>query len=121
MLVARLVAFAAVNIQAIMGHGQNELRNAAGLILKLRVIVAVQDMKIGLYMYILVPPHFWLVPPHFVCSGDGTAGFYLWFKSIIATSVQFAACALRVQCVNGSRLRVKFNCRQNVSNKESMV
>ena len=25
-------------------------------------------------MHILVPPHFWLVPPNFVCSCDGTAG-----------------------------------------------
>ena len=24
-------------------------------------------------MLILVPLHFWLVPPHFICSGDGTA------------------------------------------------
>ena len=24
-------------------------------------------------MLILLPLHFWLVPPHFICSGDGTA------------------------------------------------
>ena len=24
-------------------------------------------------MLILVPLHFWLMPPHFICSGDGTA------------------------------------------------
>ena len=41
-----------------MGHRQNELRNAAGPILKLRIIVAVQDMKISFYMQILVPPIF---------------------------------------------------------------
>ena len=57
---------------AIMGHTQNELRNVAGLILKLRISIAVQDMKISFYMQVLVPPYFWLVPPHFVCSGDGT-------------------------------------------------
>ena len=41
-LVARLVAFTAVDrfYQAIMGGRRNELKNAAGLILKLRVIVA---------------------------------------------------------------------------------
>ena len=48
------------------------LRNAAGLILKLRKIAAVQDLKISFCTQILVPPPFWLVPPHFVCSGDGT-------------------------------------------------
>ena len=41
-----------------MGHRQNELRNAAGLILKLRVNVVVQDLKISFYMQILVPPTF---------------------------------------------------------------
>ena len=33
-----------------MGHRQNELRNAAGLILKLLVFVAVEDLKISFYM-----------------------------------------------------------------------
>ena len=55
-----------------MGHRQHEPRNATGLIYKLRIIVAVQDLKISFYMQILIPPYFWLVPPHFVCSGDGT-------------------------------------------------
>ena len=55
-----------------MGHRQNELRNAAGLVLKLHVVVAVQDLKISFYMQILVPLYFWLVPPRIVCSGDGT-------------------------------------------------
>ena len=54
-----------------MGRRQNELRNAAGLILKLPTLVAVQDPKISFYKQILVPSHFWLVPPHFVCSGEG--------------------------------------------------
>ena len=39
-----------------MGHRQNEIRNAAGLILKIRIIVAVQNMKISFHMKILVPP-----------------------------------------------------------------
>ena len=55
-----------------MSRRRNELRNAAGLILKLRIIEAVQDLKISLYKQILVPSYFWLLPPHFVCSADGT-------------------------------------------------
>ena len=43
-----------------MGHRLNELRNAVGLILKLRIIVTVQDLKITLYMQIFVPPTFGL-------------------------------------------------------------
>ena len=40
-----------------MGRRRNELRNFAGLILKLRIIVAVQDLKITFFiMQILVPP-----------------------------------------------------------------
>ena len=43
-----------------MGHRQKEPRNAAGLILKLRIIADVQDMKISFDMQILVPPSpFW--------------------------------------------------------------
>ena len=38
-----------------MSLRQTELSNAAGLILKLRIIVAVQDLKISFYMQILVP------------------------------------------------------------------
>ena len=30
------------------------------------------DYNPGFYMLILVPLHFWLVPPHFICSGNGT-------------------------------------------------
>ena len=41
---------------------------------KLRIIVAVSDLKIIFYMQILMhPPTLWLVPPHFICSGGGTA------------------------------------------------
>ena len=69
--------------QAIMGHRQNELRNAASLILKLRIIVAVQDLKISFHMQILVPPYFWLVPPHFFCSGNGTMYKTLWVKQSV--------------------------------------
>ena len=68
-----------------MGSRRDELRNAAGLILKLCVIVAVQDLKISFYMQILVPPHFWLMPPHFNCSGDGTV-FHEEKKNKIAQS-----------------------------------
>ena len=48
-------------------------------LLKLRILVAVQDLLEDQVLYakvrfILVPPpHFQLVPPHYVCSGDGTA------------------------------------------------
>ena len=57
-----------------MGLRRNELKNVADLILELRVIVAVRSENQFLqYMQILVPPHFWLVPLHFICSGDGTA------------------------------------------------
>ena len=55
-----------------MGRKRNELRNIAGLILNLRIIVAVQELKNSFYKQILVLPHFWLVPPHFICSGVGT-------------------------------------------------
>ena len=50
-----------------MGRRRNELRKAAGLILKLRIIVVVQDMQMRFFMQILVPPQFWLVPSlHFL-------------------------------------------------------
>ena len=42
-----------------MGHRQNKLRNAAGPVLKLSIIVAEQDLKVSFYMQILVPPYFW--------------------------------------------------------------
>ena len=58
--------------QAIMGRRRNELRTAAGLIFKLRIIIAAQGLKIGFYKRSLVPPYLLLVTPHFVCSGDGT-------------------------------------------------
>ena len=62
------------------------IRNAAGLIvyqdknaefLKLRILDAVQDLKISFCMqkFILFcapPPQFWPVLPHFVRYGDGT-------------------------------------------------
>ena len=38
-----------------MGRRRNELKTAAGLIFKLRLIVAVQDLKISFYKQILVP------------------------------------------------------------------
>ena len=78
-MVVRMVAFTAADrfFNLIMGRRRNELRNVAGLVLKLRIFVAVQDLIISFYsrkvQFILVPPpHFWLMPPHFVCSGDGT-------------------------------------------------
>ena len=39
-----------------MSRRGNKLRNTAGLIFKLRIIVAVQDLKISFYTQILVPP-----------------------------------------------------------------
>ena len=71
-----------------MGRQPNKLRNAAGLIglfflemktelLKLHIFVAVEDLKISFYciykssVYFSAPPHFRLVPPHFVLPGDG--------------------------------------------------
>ena len=39
-----------------MGGIRNELRNAAGLISKLRIIVDAQDLKNSFYKQILVPP-----------------------------------------------------------------
>ena len=41
-----------------MGCRQYKLRNVTGLILKLRIIVAVQELKISFYEQILVPPLF---------------------------------------------------------------
>ena len=38
-----------------MGHRRNELRNVAGLIFKLRIIVAVQYLELSFYKQILVP------------------------------------------------------------------
>ena len=38
-----------------MGRRRNELRNAVGRILKLRIIVAVQDLKISFHEQIFVP------------------------------------------------------------------
>ena len=56
--VARLVTFTAVDrfFERFNGRRRNELRNAAGLILKLRKIVAVHDLKISFCRQILVPP-----------------------------------------------------------------
>ena len=39
-----------------MGHRQNEVKNAARPIFKLRIIVAEQDLKISFYMQVLEPP-----------------------------------------------------------------
>ena len=49
-----------------MGHKQNELRNAADLIFKFGIIVAVQDLKISIYKQILVPPTFGKCPLTFL-------------------------------------------------------
>ena len=59
-LVARLVAITAVDrfFKRLRGRRRNDLKNAAGLILKLRIIVAVQDLKISFDEQILVPPTF---------------------------------------------------------------
>ena len=74
-----------------MGRRQNELKNTAGLVLKLRIILAIQALKISFYKQILVPAHFWLVPPHFASSGDGTDFITLiaitsrYFSSVFGT------------------------------------
>ena len=73
-----------------MGRRRNELKNAAGLILKLRIIVAVQDLKFSFYMQILVSPHFWLVPPHFVCSGNGTGYTVRFFHETLTSDFEKA-------------------------------
>ena len=39
-----------------MGRRQNEFGNAASLVLKLRMIVVVRDLKIRFYEQILAPP-----------------------------------------------------------------
>ena len=41
-----------------MSRRRNKLRNAASLVFNLRIIVAVQDLKINFYTQILVPPTF---------------------------------------------------------------
>ena len=74
------------NFPAVVGCRRNKLRNAAGLIglffldmntelLELRVLVAVEDIKISFICKSSVyfrAPHFQLVPLYYVCSGDGT-------------------------------------------------
>ena len=61
-MVVRLVAFTAADrfFNLIVGRRRNELRNAAGLVLKLRIFVAVQDLIISFYtqkvQFISVPP-----------------------------------------------------------------
>ena len=54
-----------------MGCKQNELRNAAGLILKLRIIVAVRSKDQSLYAKFSAPSLL-ASAPHFICSGNGT-------------------------------------------------
>ena len=46
------------------------------------MIVAVQDLKISFYKQILLPPHFWLMPSYFVCSGDETVSNF-GFKRLV--------------------------------------
>ena len=48
-----------------MGRRRNELRNAADFILRLRVIVAEQDLKISFYKQIL-----WFPPPPLLASAS---------------------------------------------------
>ena len=49
-----------------MGRNKNELRSAAGLILKLRIVCSRTIWRLVFYLLILVPLHFWLLPPHFI-------------------------------------------------------
>ena len=61
-MVVRLAAFTAAGrfFNLIIGRRRNELRNAAGLVSKLRIFVAVQDLIISFYtqkvQFILMPP-----------------------------------------------------------------
>ena len=63
-MVVRLVAFTSADkfFNLIMGRRRNKLRNAAGLVLKLCIFVAVQDLIISFYtqkvQFILVRPAF---------------------------------------------------------------
>ena len=63
-MVVGLVAFTAADsfFNLIMGRRRDELRNAVGLVLKLRIFVAVQVLIISFYtqkvQFILVPPSF---------------------------------------------------------------
>ena len=43
------------------------------------------------YMQILVSPYFWLVPPHFVCTGEGTG--YVATKMSVDTAKYYCQCA----------------------------
>ena len=51
-----------------MCRRRNEQRNAAGVILKLRIIVAVRFEDQFLYANFSAP-HFLLAPPQFICTG----------------------------------------------------
>ena len=77
-----------------MGRRRNKLRNAAGfiglsIIRQLYRIVKIAHIGSRTryedqFLYakvqlILVPPYFQLVPPHLVCSGDGTAKTFFKF------------------------------------------
>ena len=66
--------------QAIMGRKRNQLRSAAGLILKLRIICSRtrSDFQV-LYAKVkfISVTHFRPVPSHFVYSGDGTVHSHL--------------------------------------------
>ena len=55
-----------------MGRKRNELRNAASLILKLRIIVAVRSEDRFLYANFSAPPPLLASAPHFICSGNAT-------------------------------------------------
>ena len=82
-----------------MGRRRNELRNAAGLILKLSIIVAVQDLKISFDKQILLPPRFWLVPFCFIYSGDGTALSALVKQSVLENDLNYSVFFYWQQCI----------------------
>ena len=61
-----------------MDRIRNELKNAAGFALKLRVIVDVQDLEINFYKQIFVPSSLLANARHFVCFDDGTGYIQLF-------------------------------------------
>ena len=80
MLVACLVVVTAANkfFNSIMGRRRTSYKTLPVEFLKLNIFAAVQDLIISFYTQKVslfkCPPPFRPMLPHFVCSGDGTAG-----------------------------------------------
>ena len=85
-----------------MGRRGNKSRNAVGLILKLRVIVAVQDRKNSFYMQILVLPTFgWypLTPFALATAQIGNRYFFMMVKIDLAF-VKFESHAVAMKSIS---------------------